>query len=210
MAFMRNLPHSRIWQKCLLTMYDEQKATAFLSRAQHYYEGFYAQHSEEKNRANRTALKIRILPGLSIYKALLEENSDQQKVLAEVDTLLRAAFFTKRMQGIRLLNTLRDPFPIVKPVLKSISRAEYLPGSQEIVEDNADCFALNVYRCFIFDTLVQHGAGELTSLFCNTDDWLSELLPRISWERTMTLGRGGDRCDFRWSRIKVSTNENSQ
>jgi hypothetical protein len=27
------------------------------------------------------------------------------------------------------------------------------------------------------------------------------LPPTIAWERTMTLGRGGDRCDFCWRRI---------
>jgi hypothetical protein len=29
-----------------------------------------------------------VLPGLSIYKALLEQNDDRQKVLAEVEILL--------------------------------------------------------------------------------------------------------------------------
>jgi hypothetical protein len=198
------MEYSRVWQRSLSKLYDEQKASALLSRAQIFYDEYCAQHSAEENRANKTMLKSRILPGLSIYKALLEENKDQQKVLREVDDLFRTAFFTRRMQGIRVLNHLPDPFPILKPILKMMTRNEYVPGAQEIVEDSADCFALNVYRCFIFDTLAKHDAKELTALYCNTDDWLAEVLPKIRWERTKTLGRGGDCCDFRWCRTDLT------
>jgi hypothetical protein len=201
--FMPRMPHSLIWQRRLSIIYDDQKANALIARAQVYYDDYCSQHSAEANRANRTALKTRVLPGLSIYKALLEKNDDQQKVLAEVDTLFRAVFFTRRMQGIRVLNHFSNPFPIVKPMLKMMTRNEYVPGAQEVIEDSADCFALNVYRCFILDTLARHNAKELTALYCNTDDWLAEVLPKISWERTKTLGRGGDCCDFRWSRNKI-------
>lgn len=201
---MPQMPYSLVWKHVPSKVYDNQKASILLSRAQKRYSSYYSELSVEVNRANRRTLKTRILPGLSIYKALLEENDDQQKALAELDALFRASFFTKRMQGIRALNLLPDPFPIVKPLLKLMTREAYLPGSQEIIEDSLDCFALNVYRCFILDTLEQYRAKELTALFCNTDDWLAEVLPKISWERTMTLGRGGDCCDFRWCRIKVS------
>jgi hypothetical protein len=197
-----NMPHSRIWQQCLSRHYGDQKADALIARAQTKYGDHCARHSVERNRASRKLLKIRILPGLSIYQALLEENDDQEKALAEVDILFRAAFFTRWMQGIRVLNYLPNPFFIVRQGLKMMTRNEYLAGAQEIVEDSPDCFAVNTYRCFILDTLIEHDAKELTSLYCNTDDWLAEGLPKIHWERTKTLGRGDDSCDFRWCRIK--------
>ena len=199
---MFKMPHSRIWQHNLSKMYGNEGANAILSRAQTYYGDFCTQHSTEANRANQAVLKRRVLPGLSVYKALLEENDNHEKILAQMDALFRAAFFKGRMPGIRVLNCLPNPFSIVRPMLKMMTRNEYLPGAQEIVEDGPACFALNVYRCLIFDTLVKHNAEELTALYCNTDDWLAEGLPKISWERTKTLGRGGDCCDFRWCRIK--------
>jgi len=198
---MSRMPHSRIWHRRLSGLYDSQRAAAFISRAQEYYDGLCGQHSAEANRANRRDLKERVLPGLAIYKALPDENDNRDKVISEVDILFRAAFFTTMMRGIRILNHLPDPFPIARPVLKMMTRDEYLPGAQQIVEDSTDCFALNVYRCFILDTLDAHDASELTASYCSTDDWLAELLPKISWERTKTLGRGGDCCDFRWCRI---------
>jgi hypothetical protein len=46
-----------------------------------------------------------------------------------------------------------------------------------------------------------YGAPELTPLYCQGDDSLFEGLPAsITWERTKTLGRVDDCCDFRWCR----------
>ena len=51
------------------------------------------------------------------------------------------------------------------------------------------------------DTLTAHGAPELTAVYCQGDDILFEALPpSITWDRTMTMGRGGERSDFRWCR----------
>jgi hypothetical protein len=88
----------------------------------------------------------------------------------------------------------------VRLVLRWMVRSPYRPDAQEIIEDSADCFAVNVYRCFILDTLTAHGAPELTALYCQTDDWLAETLPQVKWLRTRTLGRGDELCDFRWRR----------
>jgi hypothetical protein len=63
----------------------------------------------------------------------------------------------------------------------------------------------NIYRCIILDVLSENNAKELTPLYCKTDDWLAQALPKISWERTKTLGYGDDCCDFRWGHIKKST-----
>lgn len=196
------MPYTRAWKKGLAELFDAQKANRIISRAQSIYREYSGLHAMETSRANRKTLKTRILPGLSLYHAILAEGVDQKEALSHLDALFRGAFFAKRIQGIRVLNHLPNPFAIVRPLMKWMIKDEYLPGSQEIVEDNADCLAVNVYRCFIFDTLTAYGVSELTPLFCNTDDWLAAELPSINWERTQTLGRGGDCCDFRWSRRK--------
>jgi hypothetical protein len=197
---MTKMPHSEKWRQSLSVTYDDQKADGLISRAQILYDDYCARKFPVMNRGDAVSLKTRVLPGLSIYNALLETNGGCEKVLVEVENLFRAAFFTQMTRGIRWLNYLPNPFFIVRPVLKMMTRDEYLPGSQEIVEDTPDCFALNVYRCFIFDTLANLEAQELTVSFCKMDDWLSEAMPKVAWERTKTLGRGDDRCDFCWRR----------
>ena len=69
----------------------------------------------------------------------------------------------------------------------------------EIIEDSEQSFAINMRSCFYLDVLTAYGAPELTPVFCRMDGLLYEGLPEaIAWERTQTLGEGGDCCDFRW------------
>lgn len=199
---MTRMPYTRKWQQMLATFYGAPTANQLISKAQTYYEQFCSQHASENNHNRRTNLKRQILPGLSIYKALREENNNLEKVLGEVEALFMKTFFAGRLPGIRLLNYLPNLFLIIGPALKRMTANEYTPDSQEIIADSADCFAINIYRCFILDTLTMHNARELTPLYCKTDDWLAEALPKVSWQRTKTLGRGNDCCDFRWCRIK--------
>ena len=46
-------------------------------------------------------------------------------------------------------------------------------------------------------TCTEYGCPELCRCFCNSDDIsYTGLHPKLIWERSMTLGRGNDRCDF--------------
>ena len=141
-----------------------------------------------------------ILPGLALYQILRTKYGQADKALAETDMLFRAAFFRVERFGIPLLNYLPDPFPLVRMVMRGSAVSEYGPGELEVLDDSPDCFAMKVNRCYLLDTLTVQGAPELTALFCSTDDWMAKLLPRVRWERTQTLGRGGTYCDFCWRR----------
>jgi hypothetical protein len=197
------MPYASKWLQILTEIYGLSRSKKLILKAQAHYEMFHIHYSGRSYSNHRVILNTRILPGLSIYTALCDENDNQDKVLDEVESLFKRTFFTNRLQGIQLLNYLPNPFLIIKPVLKLMTAKEYSPGSQEIIIDDPDCFAFNVYRCFIFDVLTSHNAQKLTLIYCKTDDWLAQALPKISWQRTKTLGSGNDCCDFRWCRIKA-------
>jgi hypothetical protein len=145
----------------------------------------------------------RLLPLFCIYQSLLDNNIDKKEAIHVVEILLRETFFSTQLSGIRLLNQiLPDPFPVIKPALRYMTRFSDLPSGQEIKLDDENCFAINVYQCFIHDTLIELEAPELTPVFCASDDWLSEAMPKVEWRRTQTLGRGGEMCDFCWCRKK--------
>ena len=47
------------------------------------------------------------------------------------------------------------------------------------------------------DTCTEYGCPELCRCFCDSDDIsYTGLHPKLIWERSITLGRGNDRCDF--------------
>ena len=56
---------------------------------------------------------------------------------------------------------------------------------------------IDMTRCPYHDECVRCGCPELCHCFCDSDDiTYGGLHPRLIWQRTMTLGRGDDCCDF--------------
>ena len=56
---------------------------------------------------------------------------------------------------------------------------------------------IDMSRCPYHDECVRCGCPELCHCFCDSDDITYDgLHPKLIWQRTMTLGRGDDRCDF--------------
>ena len=56
---------------------------------------------------------------------------------------------------------------------------------------------VDMMKCPYHDTCAEYGCPELCRCFCDSDDIsYTGLHPKLIWERSMTLGRGNDRCDF--------------
>jgi len=198
----QRMPNLAVWQRALAEQRGETSAARLAVLAQDRYDELFAARPRPAKRALRFHVERGILPGLAVYQALLEETGDRQAALAEMESL---SVWT--LPGVRrlmpLLGRLPDPFPVFRRLHRWIMRFGFPAEGWEIepVEDSEDCIAFNVRRCFYLDTLTTHGAPELTPTFCARDDALFALLPAsITWDRTMTLGRGDDRCDFRWCR----------
>lgn len=197
---MQNMPHSRRWKKLLAIKIGYPAANAIIRSANKEYQQLLAAGSPIHVTTTdlRNSLKARIFPGLAIYRALTETYPDTTTRLESIEELFRADYFTGLNKGIRLLNHLPNPFLIIRPVLRRMTRQQYLPDSQFVIEDSPNCFAIDTRHCFILDVLTALNARELTTLFCRTDDWLSESLPKVHWLRTQTLAQGDEKCDFRW------------
>ena len=195
------MKHLREWQRRLAKSRSKAKAADLAVRMHARYESLHQSHAHITSRPLRTQLTGLILPGLSLYQTLLEDlGNDRQATLAETEALFHAELFKREQKLIPLLNYIPSPFPLLRPALRQMCRNIYLPGSTEVVEDSPDCFAVNTHRCFTLDMLTDAGAPELAPLYCKTDDWLAELLPKVRWLRTGTLALGADVCDFRWRR----------
>jgi hypothetical protein len=196
------MPHARAWRNLLVKSYGKVEAQSVIRRAENFFDGFIQQVPLGTSSDGQKILKGRVYPGLAVYRSLLEIVGDQETVLEQMEPLFKASFVNNLLPGIRLLNLLPEPFPIVRHVMRKMAFEPDGVYEQELVVDNRDTFAFNTHKCIIHQTLLSHDAGELTQLFCSTDDWLAAALSKVRWERTQTLGRGGDYCDFRWGRTK--------
>jgi hypothetical protein len=200
-ATLKLMPHLRIWQQALADQRGEWKAAFLAGRVQARYDKLYASRPRFPKRILRLHLDMLILPGLALYQTLLEENDDAEVVLAEMEAIFETCFspFFRFM-----LFTDRAPrsFALFRRTARTTLKYVFPPeGWQtETVEDSDRSFAFNMVSCFYLDVLTAYGAPELTPVYCRMDEFLYEKLPpTILWQRTRTLGRGGDCCDFRWS-----------
>lgn len=197
---MQSVPYLNAWKRLLAQQYNAEEAGLIAEHVQQHYVTPQRQQPPVANSSQRRRLNHLILPGLALYQALREVNLSQDESLAETERLFRATLFINERRFSAWLNRLPDPFPIARLMLRQVERASHDDAEQEIVEDSPQAFAFNTHRCFLLETLRFYQAPELAPLFCNTDDWVAEVMPKIRWLRTKTLGRGDAVCDFRWER----------
>ena len=75
----------------------------------------------------------------------------------------------------------------------------------ELVENSSDVFQINCVYCAWYEIAKQLGVEEACLPSCYSDDvFLPQLCQSIGvrYDRTTTLARGGDICDFRFERQK--------
>jgi hypothetical protein len=201
---MSKMPYLNTWKQKLAQTHGPAAANRLAEEIQVQFEQLLRETPLPASKKWQQRLKAIVLPGLALYQTLKTEYSGSpEQALVETDELFHAGFFIPQQIGIPIINRLLlDPFPLIRAVMRPEAVSELEPGEIELVEDSADCLAFNIHRCLTLEILTARGAPELTPLFCATDDWLAALMPKIRWERTQTLGRGGATCDFCWKRNK--------
>lgn len=199
----RRMPYLGIGQQVLAETRGKVKAALLAARVQARYDELHAQRPRFHHPALRRHLEEGILPGLALYQILREDNDDQDAVLAEIDRILAAMVERSgRRQLVQVMARLPEPFAILRIANRWAMKLVYPPEGWrfEWVEDSDQCIAYDARECFYVDVLTAYGAPELVAHLCTVDDLLFGDLPGISWERTKTLGRGDDRCNFRFCR----------
>ena len=65
------------------------------------------------------------------------------------------------------------------------------------LQTGSGVWRVDMMKCPYHDTCAEYGCPELCRCFCDSDDIsYTGLHPTLIRERSMTLGRGNDRCDF--------------
>jgi hypothetical protein len=203
----RRMPYLDVGQQVLAETRGEVKAALLAARVQARYDELYAHRPRFHHSALRRHLEEGVLPGLALYQTLREENDDQEAALAEIDRILAAAMERSgRRKLVQIIGRLPDPFAILRIANRWAMKRVYPPEGWrfEWVEDSDQCIAYDAHECFYLNVLTAYSAPELLAHLCSVDDLLFGDLPGIAWERTQTLGRGDDRCNFRFCRVAAS------
>ena len=203
----RRMPYLDVGQRVLAETRGKIKATLLAARVQARYDELYAHRPRFHHPALRQHLEEGVLPALALYQTLREEGDDQEAALAEIDRILAASVEQSgRRQLVQVMGRLPDPFAILRIANRLAMKHRYPPEGWtfEWVEDSDQRIAYDARECFYVNVLTFYGAPELTVHLCAIDDLLYGDLPGIAWERTKTLSRGDDRCNFQFRRTGAS------
>lgn len=197
------MPHLDDWQRELEIERGAREAALLACLMQQRYEQLYAARPRYDHAALRGHLEQNLLPGLAMYQVLLEESGDEVFALDQAEWLM--SLTADRMRKlVSIARRLPRSFWVVRAIGRLILRFGFPAQGFElrVVRDDETAFAFDIHRCFYLDVLTQYGAPELTPVFCKLDDLIYQQLPPwIRWERTGTLGRGDECCDFRFSHV---------
>lgn len=164
------------------------------------YRELYLKHELPKHRALRWHLIEGILPGLAFYQVLRENGESQESALKIIDQTFETLFSVSSAK-LKKLGRLRFIYPLVRLYIKPALRKYPAEGWKiEWLQNDKNAIRFDMKSCFYYDTLSQYGAPELTAAFCQVDDFIyGTMSPYIKWQRSKTIGRGSDHCDFCFS-----------
>ncbi len=150
--------------------------------------------SEEK----QFHLERQILPGIAAYETL-------QTVMPKEEALNTVHRYVEK-RAENMCGKLKGLLHI--PCLYRIVPALFTKGMRKMfgekagfksVERQTDggVWRVDMLKCPYNDTCIQYGCPELCHCFCDSDDiTYGHMHSKLIWQRTKTLGRGDDCCDF--------------
>ena len=199
----KNLPNAKRWEKEIAKGIGRENATIFLARVQARYDELLGQAQHYENKALRRHFEDNILPVIAAYSVMLMDGKNKDTAGQMLDSLLEAGIESERRM-YRFLGRFPFFFDMIRLMLKPMMNAQYPDKwNVEWLEPDPDVVGLNCRSCFYLEALSEYGFPELTPHFCRLDDLLAaEAAPSVRFERTQTIARGGEICDFRYVRVR--------
>lgn len=193
----------RCWQERMQQERGPHHTEDLLIALRHRYERLYATRPGLSDPALRWHLEQNILPGLALYRTLIEYADMQPEAAYRCTESYLACAARGQQRRIAIFGRLPWLFGLFRRGLRWIMARQFPASEWQItwVEDSPQCIGFDLHTCFYHSTLSAYGAPELTPAFCHVDDVnFIALSPAIRFERTKTLGRGDEVCDFRYYR----------
>ena len=143
-------------------------------------------------------LERQILPGIAIYETL-QKVMDKDEALKTVHGYVEEhAKSTKKL----FLSLLRIPGLYKKVPAIFSKQAPRLFGeaagfAANEIRTSGGVWRIDMIKCPYHDFCAKYGCPELCRCFCDSDDIAyGNMHKKLIWNRTKTLGRGNDCCDF--------------
>jgi hypothetical protein len=139
----------------------------------------------------------RILPAAAIYLTVKDAIGQENAYKMIEDAAIQGcADIEKKLAKLMKLPGMKNLF--VK-VWDSMTKRLFGAGNgfqNVFYPKQKDKYRMDIISCPYCRYLTELGCPELTKIFCENDERIYGNLPGLIFERTGTLGKGADRCDF--------------
>ena len=137
-----------------------------------------------------------IFPKIAVYRALLAGHPDDAMRIMEAAVAEEGRQNQKWMGSITANAAGRSLFMKMFKVGVQKLFGEKAGFRQENYRAGKGFVCMDIVQCPYYSHCLSEGVPELAHTFCNSDDYNYGHLPGIRFQRSGTLARGNDRCDF--------------
>ena len=140
-----------------------------------------------------------LFPGIALCQAMEHAGVSHEEACG---FLCREIPRASEREAEQLRKVLRFPglYRLVPWVWKKATQKMFGPAAGfqfHFYETGSRRVKFDMLECPYQKTCQRYGCPELTAAFCGTDDvCYGHMHPRLQWNRTKTLGTGGDCCEF--------------
>lgn len=182
----------------LVATWGEEKGGNLYALADQLYQDLCAQSNDQNDEAIRHHMTTNMFPTMAYYKALRQTGYEEKEALDYVrKETSRAAQVAKAQQA--KLTKLPCTYLLYRLCMKSVMKKQFPDAGWDVCWQRFDGKEMHfdMKRCIYKEICDSEGCPELCTVFCENDDIsFNGLMPKIRFERSTTLGQGGDRCDF--------------
>ncbi len=178
--------------------FPEPEGTRLADRAAELYHTYCREHQDDSE-ALKQHTEGMIYAGAAMYRALQEYGMSPEEALALTDRIIQDYVQTpaNMIRGFLKLPGLYRKIP---GIFRSMVQKKYPPEAgfqMTFYPEGKGRAKFDVTACPYHRVCTALGYPELTTVFCNTDDTCyGNMHPKLRWNRTQTIGRGGSHCDF--------------
>lgn len=182
----------------IIKLVGEEKAKEVMDDAYKRYAELLEENKEEP-KAMDPHTKARIYPAISVFESLVKAGCTRE----EAAQVIYDHFDFSAEKGAKVLRMILKVPGLYKKIPKIASSmidksfgadAGFRSVKRKVDKDGMH---IDMMVCPYNEICKKYGCPEIVKAFCHSDDVAyGNMNPNLSWERTKTLGRGGDCCDF--------------
>ncbi len=179
--------------------YGEAKAGEIMSKARERYSELLEENRDEPKEYYMHT-RERIYPSIAIFDALLSEGIDRKEAEDFVIDYYRwrSAGMASKIKTIFKIPGLYKIVPkfFLNMTQKSFGPSAGFVSRNQYLDKNEMRF--DMVKCPYNDKCTKYDCPEIVKGFCDADDiCYGNMHPKLSWDRTKTIGHGADICNFK-------------